>query len=150
MQNNNKKILNETKTDEQPKCNCQKKERCPIPDKCLSSCIIYLATVKSNAQNVEYIGSTADEFKTRYNNHTLSFRASYKKHETALSSYVWDRHLNPRPNIKWSILKLCKIYSPGQKDCDLYLSGKFFIIKNLNKTRNLNKKTDIGNKCVHK
>ena len=96
----------------------------------------------------EYIGITDLAFKTRYNNHTHSFRNETKKHSTALSTYVWANNLNPNPNIKWEILKKCNRYEPGHKQCDLCLSETVYILSNLNNPHNINKRTDIGNKCT--
>lgn len=51
----------------------------------------------------KYVGS-AKNFKKRYYGHAASFRDSDKKHNTALSTPVWERELNPEPEIEWSIL----------------------------------------------
>ena len=149
MASHNKKILSKDKYVEEDKCNCRKKETCPVPGKCCTKSVIYQATVEHEGKKAEYIGSTEPEFKSRYNNHTLSFRTEYKKTATTLSQYIWHNRLNPSPNIKWTILKKCKVYSPGQTNCDLCLSEKMHIIKNLKKTENINKRTDIGNRCPH-
>jgi hypothetical protein len=38
-----------------------------------------------------YIGITAGDFKTRYRNHTKSFRHEEYKNNTELSKYVWKQ-----------------------------------------------------------
>ena len=54
-------------------------------------------------------------------------------------------------NIKWTIVKKYHRYRPRQKNCDLCLSEKLEISTKLNNVKNLNKRTDIGNKCaLHK
>ena len=75
-----------------------------------------------------YIGMTEDEFKTRFNNHKLSFK--HKKHSTkiALSKNIWDLKENQHDYlIKWSILKHAKAYHSGSKICNLYITRfKFY------------------------
>ena len=146
----NKKILtNQTTTPE--KCNCQTKSKCPTPGKCCTPNVVYQATVSHEGRKkANYIGSTETEFKLRYNNHTKSFRNSKYQSETTLSTYVWDKKLNPNPKIKWTFIKKCSVYQLGRKTCDLCLSEKLYIIKNLHKTGLINKRTDIGNSCPHK
>ena len=150
ISNHNRKVLvNEPKTI-QTECNCQNKSKCPTPGECLSTNVIYHATVKHDGKSAEYIGSTEPEFKLRYGNHKKSFKHETYKSETTLSKYVWDKNLNPKPNIKWKFLKKCTTYDVGKKSCDLCISEKFFIIKNLHRTSLINKRTDIGNSCPHK
>ena len=54
------------------------------------------------------------------------------------------------PVVHWSILKECRIYTPGNINCDLCLTEKLFIIKNSMNPKTINKKQDISNKCIHK
>ena len=75
----NKNILSkQTKPTEntEKECNCRQKESCPLPGKCLIESVVYQATVtrEDNQQNETYVGHTEGPFKTRYNNHTSSFR----------------------------------------------------------------------------
>ena len=149
MKKHNQKVLNPTKqhSDVRP-CNCRNPTTCPVENKCRTKSVIYKATVEEGDKRAEYIGSTELEFKTRFNLHTYSFRDPSAKSATTLSSYVWQRNLNPKPPITWQIMKKCHEYKPGMTTCDICLSEKFFIVKNLRNTKNLNKRTDIGNKCV--
>ena len=102
-----------------------------------------------NNQKADYVGMTTTSFKKRFSNHKKSFRHEDYKHETTLSTYIWDNELNPEPNIKWTILKKCHAYSPGKKWCTVCNEEKYYILKRYSKVSNLNKKTDIGNKCSH-
>ena len=148
MQNRNRKLLNNEQKTETPPCNCQKSRKCPTPDtSCNTTNVIYNATVKD--KKAEYIGCTTTTFKERHRNHTKSFRHEKYQNETTLSTYIWQNKLNPNPDVVFKIIKECSIYTPGQKSCDLCLSEKYFIIKNLQKPNNINKRTDIGNKCTH-
>ena len=147
----NAKILAPEKKDPSARCNCQKKNNCPVPGECCRSNVVYQATVLHNdGSTAQYIGCTEPPFKQRYGNHKKSFTHATYKTETTLYRHVWDQHLNTSPKIKWKFLKVCNSYQAGNKSCDLCLSEKFYIIKNMNKKENINKRTDIGNKCPHK
>ena len=151
MQTHNKKLLSVDQQDANGRCNCQVKESCPVPGECCRAKVVYHATVKhDNGTNAEYIGCTEPAFKKRYGNHKKSFKLPTYKSETTLSSYVWDQGLNPNPNISWKFLQQCDTYDAGKKSCDLCLSEKFHIIKNLHQANIINKRTDIGNKCPHR
>ena len=152
LQKHNKKLLKpQTPVPDNPAaklCNCRNSV-CPVEGKCLEESVIYQATLESpNGTKAEYIGVTDSQFKTRYNNHTHSFRASYKKNSTTLSTRVWQLNLNPNPNIRWKIIRKCPKFKPGMKTCHLCLGEKFEILKNINNPRHLNKRTDIGMKCT--
>ena len=144
----NKKILaEETEETNKKNCNCRIKANCPVDNKCLTESLIYKATLQT-ADASEYIGLTDNTFKTRYNNHTYSFRTETKQNATTLAAHVWKKELNPTPRIKWEIIQKCPRYAPGQLACQLCLCEKFHIIKNMNNPKSLNKRADIGNKCV--
>ena len=118
--------------------------------KCNLENVIYQAEVTNkNNQKADYVGMTTTSFKKRFSNHKKSFKHEDYKHETTLSTYVWDNELNPEPNIKWTILKKCHAYSPGSKWCILCNEEKYQILNRYSKVSNLNKKTEIGNKCTH-
>ena len=155
----NRKIINKNKnnsdancTDQsQDECNCRK--TCPLPGKCRVKNVVYKAEIK----NVTYIGMTSTEFRGRVRRHKHSFITESKSNETTLSKYIWDKELNRaetddiiEPVVKWSILKECSVYRPGNINCDLCLTEKLFIIKNSMNPRTINKKQDISNKCIHK
>lgn len=79
MQTHNRKILSTKPQNDNNNCNCWSKESCPIPGKCRTKTIIYQATVQHNNKTAEYIGYTEPDFKSRYNNHTHSFRTEKKQ-----------------------------------------------------------------------
>ena len=72
-------------------CNCKNKNNCLISGKCCSQCIVYKASIN----NVNYTVMTEGEFKTRYNNHTHSFREPSKRNRKALSQSIWEKRPNP-------------------------------------------------------
>ena len=67
-------------------CNCRQKNACPLDGNCLQSSVIYQATVTRKDTNTTetYIGLTENDFKTRYRNHTASFR--HAKHRNSPNS----------------------------------------------------------------
>ena len=66
-------------------CKCRNKENCPLDGKCLQTCIIYKAHVITNKDSHIYYGASDGEFKSRYNNHTNSFRHGHHEEDTELS-----------------------------------------------------------------
>ena len=148
----NMKILNENEVNEnEQQCNCR--GDCILPGQCRSKCVVYKASI----ENIQYIGSTSNEFKTRYRNHKASFINEDKRNETALAQYIWTNNLNRDeqnmivpPNVKWEILKKCKVYSGGEKTCDLCTTEKFFILKNIRNVKSINHRSDLGAKCIHR
>ena len=149
ISNHNKKIINkQDKPNTEKLCNCRKNNTCPLSEKCLSRNIVYKATVKNS--NVNYVGMTCTDFKTRLANHTYSFKTPAKRNSTSLAQYVWDSQLNPTPSIEWKILKQCRPYSQGQVACDVCVTEKLEIIAHIKDPNNINKKTDLGTRCIHK
>ena len=52
-------------------CNCRDKASCPMDGNCLQKCFVYQAQIDSANSRKYYLGTSEDEFKTRYNNHTM-------------------------------------------------------------------------------
>ena len=115
IDNHNKRILNASKhtdksTDnsvDNKSCNCRQKNSCPLNGNCLQSSVIYQATVKRNDNNTSetYIGLTENAFKTRYRNHTASFRHTKHRNSTELSKHVWSlKDNNIVYSISWRII----------------------------------------------
>ena len=92
IKSHNLKILNENdEASDKKKCNCRSKNLCPLDGACLTKNIIYEATVTTSSDNARiYIGMTEHEFKTRYNNHKLSFKDRKHSLATVLSKHIWD------------------------------------------------------------
>ena len=89
IRQHNAKVLNATKTPNEARlCNCRNKQSCPLDGKCLSSSIVYRAEVTSDNNTKIYYGASEGEFKTRYNNHTKSFRHKKYCSKTELSRHI--------------------------------------------------------------
>ena len=150
LTHNQKLLSNKPKPHEEMSCNCRKKEACVLNNNCQSGPIVYQATVFQDSEPPKkYIGSTQN-FKERYNSHKTSFREETYQHATTLSKYIWEKKLNPSPNIKWEILQHATTYNPGRRYCDLCLSEKLFISKYLQDPNHLNKRSDLATKCRHR
>ena len=120
--------------------------------KCLSKNIIYQATVVrgDNKKKETYIGLTENTFKTRYANHTQSFKNDKHINDTELSKYVWAlKKENIEYIISWRIEQHCPSYSNATKRCPL-CTTEIFIILCENEKATLNKRTEIMSTCRHR
>ena len=117
---------------------------------CCIKTVIYKAAINTDDSTKEYIGCTEGEFKTRYNGHTDSFRNIKKKIVQHQPVWCGEKCLNPKTKIKWTILKKTDQYSPGNKRCELCLTEKLFIIKEINNNNNINKRNEATHLCVHR
>ena len=152
----NNKILKdeqqESITDNKKQCNCRNKDECPLNGSCQIESIIYKAIVSTDEEDFEYIGSTEKSFKSRYYNHTKSFRNEKYQNETKLSRCIWDLKENDKNYVlKWNILYKSRPYKCGSRKCDLCLSEKYLIVKHskIPNSKLLNSKKEITNKCRH-
>ena len=103
-------------------CNCRQKNTCPLDGNCLQSSVIYQATVthKDNNTTETYIGLTENDFKTRYRNHTASFRHAKHRNSTKLSKHIWSlKDNNIEHFISWRILTSHLPYNSSSKRCNL-------------------------------
>ena len=126
--NHNKAILStETIKEEQIKlCNCRNRTLCPLQGNFLQKGVVYQATVtQTNTMREDvYIGTTENEFKTRYNQHTSSFRLSHKSSATSLSEHIWK--LKENNTVTWKILEKAQPYSPTTGKCNLCTAEKAY------------------------
>ena len=93
---------------ENSRCNCRKKEECPLDGNCLVSDLVYQADVITENRDIEhimtYFGQTGREFKSRYYEHRMAFKNKNSKMATALSNYVHKlKEEGKEFTIKWSI-----------------------------------------------
>ena len=135
-------------------CSCPKSrtEPCPLGGKCLSSCIIYQATVTEteSKKSETYIGMTADPFKKRYGNHKKSFKQEKYKTETDLSNHTWKLESEKKSfNINWKILDRGRSFNPGSKICQLCTIEKYYLIFKP-ELCTLNSHNELGSHCRHK
>ena len=147
----NKKILKNTKdkkTLTKP-CNCTKFD-CPIKNKkvsCRTESVIYEATVQTKNDKHTYIGLTGGEFKKRYYQHRHDFKDETKKIKPNYQNTWKLKKNNTEYNISWNIIKQVSQLKNGNKMCRLCLTEASMIM--VNKKDQLNKRTEILNKCRH-
>ena len=149
----NDQLINiKTANEKQAKCNCRQMEMCPLDGHCLSSGIIYQATVtrQDNKKEENYIGLTDNTFKTRYNAHTSSFRNENKRYATTLSKLIWSlKDKGIQYSIKWRTVAKCSSYSPSSNTCNLCLREKCFIIYKPHMA-SLNSRNELPSECRHR
>jgi len=139
-------INNDKKT-----CNCRNTSKCPLDGRCLTESLIYQATVTHrNGKNPEtYIGLTEGPFKTRYNNHSSSFKYPTKRTSTELSNYIWSlKEEGTEYDIKWNIICQANAYNISQDRCNLCTAEKFYIIYHPCMS-SLNNRREIITTCRH-
>ena len=126
-------------------CNCRQKDACPHDGNCPQPSVIYQATIKGNnmrkGNNMAetYIALTENDFKTRYRNHTASFR-----------KHIWTlKDNNIEHFISWRILSSHSPYNSSSKRCNLCLKEKFLIICRPELSA-LNKCNELVSSCHHR
>ncbi|KAJ8047250.1 hypothetical protein HOLleu_06211 [Holothuria leucospilota] len=62
IKSHNRKII-EKSTEPTKDCNCRKPEECPMNGKCLSSQVVYNATVTSGNTSTSHVGLAGGTFK---------------------------------------------------------------------------------------
>jgi hypothetical protein len=148
----NKYTLSRPPADHQAReCNCPRGRVCPLAGKCLTKSIVYQATVETSDGNPKqtYVGLTENQFKTRYNNHTATFRNPAKRLSTELSKHIWGlKDSNIDYNLKWEILQKAKPYSSATKRCNLCITEKYYIIYEPHKAT-LNRRNELVSTCRH-
>ena len=152
IKSHNERTLKNTETEKPSSgtnCNCRSKDNCPLQGNCLTSAVVYKATVNHNGETKTYIGNTGGAFKDRYRNHTKSFRNQRYETETELSKYIWGlKKNNINPDITWSIVQKSNTHRRKSGICNLCLDEKLAIVTN--KTNNLlNTRREIICKCRH-
>ena len=149
MSSHNKHILNSNKTEYG--WNCNNRNECPLENECLTPGIVYRADVTNNKtdEHKYYYGISDTPFKEHYENHKTSFR--HRSHLTAsdLSKYYWRLvDEGAVPTIKFSTATRVK-GNTFINNCNLCLSEKAFIIRNLDDENMLNKRSEFISKCRH-
>ena len=130
-----------------PPCNCCNSAICPLNGECREKAVTYKASITSDGSSKRYIGCTDTEFKTRYYNHTHSFRYREKRNATELSKAFWNaKDSGHEPVTKWSIANRATACQPGSQSCNLCLTEKLAILL-ADKRTALNKRSELTGKC---
>ena len=76
-----------------------------------------------------FLGLCDTSFKSRYRNHTCSFRNERYRNSTELSKYVWGlKDKKTDYQIRWRSIRHARSYSNVTKKCNLCLWEKYYII----------------------
>ena len=76
----------------------------PLGGKCLTRNVVYEASVHAKNLTMIYIGSTGNDFKSRFNTHNSSYNHR-GQNETKLSKNIWElKDENTKYSISWRIL----------------------------------------------
>ena len=150
----NKRLLTESVRIEEDKCNCQKKENCPMKGEgpCDVGAVVYLATLTSPELDhpKTYVGAT-NNFKSRFYRHSEAFRKRERRTDCHLAKYVWQcKEEGFMPQIKFEVLKKEKAYSKELKKCFLCTAEKIEIRKRINDPHNVNERSELMAKCLHR
>ena len=122
----------------------------PMKGKCRAESSLYkCVTISNNIPPKTYFGTSEGDQKTRYYNHTKSFRNLKYSKETTLSGFLQDlKNKNtPVAELQWSIEKNVPAYSNISKRCLLCLYEKLAIITFKDQDNILNKRSELMNKC---
>ena len=152
IRNNNARVFNENKPSDVSvdMCNCRDTASCPLDGKCLTSSIVYKATIQKASGNVSYLGVSERPFKERYNNHTKAFRNRRYEKDTELSKLIWKlKDAGEQHTLSWSIASSAIPYKCGGSRCDLCATEKLLIIMAAPGSI-INKRDEVVSKCRHK
>ena len=117
---------------------------------CLHQWMVSKAEVSTNTNYKNQFGTSEGEFKSRYKNHTQSFRNISRINDTELSKYLWTLKANGTVyHLKWSIKSYASRQKCGTRRCDLCLTEKMIIALADLKVL-LNKRTELTSKCLHR
>ena len=108
----------------EPKCNCRKKDTCPLNGNCLAKHVVYSCNVKTSESEdgLYYIGLTENSFKERWYQHNNTFKNQQKANSTELSKHIWSlKENNTTPTLSWEIIDRARPYRNGSKTCSLCL-----------------------------
>ena len=152
IQSHNARVLNPPVATPDSNCNCRNGPDCPLDGNCLTSCVVYKASVSAPNRPIKnYFGLTEGEFKTRYTAHKRSFRVEKCRNETELSKYIWTLKAEgiTDPTVTWSIARRATPYRCGSRRCDVCLSEKLVIALS-DPSSTLNSRAEIISTCRHR
>jgi hypothetical protein len=96
----------------------------------------------------KYVGYTTD-YKTRFMHHEKSFNNQDYKHETVLSTHIWEcKARGSTWKVNWKILDRGQPFNPVTKTCKLCTRERFYILRKPH-LASLNHRQEIGTFCPH-
>lgn len=149
---NNKLLQRDTAQQQARGCNCQGgPDSCPLtPAECQKDKVIYVASVESVDGVEHYTGLTGNTFKKRWYKHESDFRNTSGKHNTRLSTYIWQlKEEQKNYEVKWEILDRAPTHNPVNKKCRLCLKEVYYIIFRPD-SASLNSRNELFSTCSHR
>ena len=92
----------------------------------LSQITAYKPEITTTDKCALYYGTSDRGFKTRFKNHTRSFRQKRYSIDTELSKYIWKLS---NDKIKWKVAAYASSYKCGSRRYDLCLTEKLKIMR---------------------
>jgi hypothetical protein len=130
-------------------CNCMSKARCPLEGKCLTKNVVYEAQVSTVNRTKIYIGSTGNDFKSRYYSHKSSFNHR-GNNETELSKYIWNlKDANINFDLTWKILRRIRGGGISARRVCTTCNLEKLEIALADKRKLLNSRSELNNSCPH-
>ena len=146
------KLLGEdyTSTASNTQCSCRKKDLCLRNGACRVNNIRHKATVTTKLSDTRvYIGMSENTFKTRFNNHRVSFKHQEHSQNTVLSKYIWDlKDSNADFSVGWSIVTRASFYRGNNLTLQFMPDWKALRCIRERSTL-LNKRSELITKCRH-
>ena len=129
IKQHNSNVLNKKIDNEGVQCNCKMKDNCPMEGMCFAKCIVYKAEVSTENEKFMYFGASEGEFKTKYNNHTKSFKDRRYENDSEHSKCMWKfKNKKTVYSLRWSIAARSSQYKCGTR-YDLCLTEKAIIVR---------------------
>ena len=154
ISSHNKKMLsdciqsrNSTETLDK-ECNCCKKDQCLLEGRCLTSNVVYQATVTIETSTDSYVG-LATNFKERYRNHTFLSTSKQKTRNWIIKAHMDTQRQQQAFQSKVEIIKQCKPYNNITKKCNLCVFENFIIICNKDLC-SLNRRNELASSFPHR
>ena len=139
-------------------CDCSERKKmetggCPLQGKCLTENVVYQAEVvetkvDGQVEVQKYVGCTTN-FKPRWRKHDCSFNNPDYKHETVLSTHIWEcKARGSTWKVNWKILDRGQPFNPVTRTCKLCVRERFWILRKPH-LATLNHRQEIGTFCPH-
>ena len=146
----NSRLLQQQSVTPPAKCNCQKGiQHCLVEGRCLTTGVVYKATVTSQSGCEHYTGLTSRSFKVRRKEHNSDFNNRNRK-GTHLSTYIWAlKDRGEAYSVKWDITDRAHPFNPTSKKCRLCLKEKWNIMFKP-EAATLNVRSEIFSTCRHR
>ena len=134
------------------KCNCIRKELCPLNGNCQAwkYCVRnqhHMQSTNLRREDLYRYSRNYITIKDRYSNHKISFNLAAHRHDTKFSKEFWKiKCRNSVPKIKSRILRKSSRFNRSSLRCNLCLNEKLEIVL-FKGSKILNRRTELISKC---